>query len=396
MSNLANEINHSSLLNKIKETIKERSTKVWPYKLICKTSFDHILRHHITNCLHEAIVVSVKVSSMDHLLYDLESNCALHYTKSLGLGFTRLSKLLEQMFLVLVNLLIIYVWKVTITMFSLILWCNVFLWRSCNQVMAEIFDNSSDNVKCIKAVTHVQQLSSTEICDLFRSINKKHAEKEMNKNLHVSNFEASGLLGSDTQVLAKSTTPNVTKHLPPAVKAVPPKVDSSLIQQSCSYTEPNASCSDVTPTTGYTTSKLPGATASLDQHYETNFDEDMPLLSTEETRKNVRPVPKEKDVDSLLQSYQKGQINSTATTGNIPPLLIQNKTKPSAKTVPSLSVNKSHRSLPRRTCLVHLKEQYHLDHNLLSQPRATKYLVKVRTEISPGRYMAKLELCCSR
>ena len=113
-------------------------------------------------------------------------------------------------------------------------------------------------------------------------------------------------------------------------------------------------------------------------------------------RKNVRPVPKEKDVDSLLQSYQKSQINSTVTTGNIPPLLVRDKTKPSAKTVPSLSVNKSHRSLPRRTCLVHLKEQYHLDHNLLSQPRATKYLVKVRTEIVPGCYMAKLELHCSR
>lgn len=104
---------------------------------------------------------------------------------------------------------------------------------------------------------------------------------------------------------------------------------------------------------------------------------------------------KEDDVDSILQSYQKTQITPTAI-GNVLQPLVQDKTKPPAKTVPSSSVNKSHRSLPRRACLVYLNDQYHLDHDLLSQPRATKFLVKVRTEISPGRYMAKLELHCSR
>ena len=99
--------------------------------------------------------------------------------------------------------------------------------------------------------------------------------------------------------------------------------------------------------------------------------------------------------DSILQSYHKAQITPTAI-GNVLQPLVEDKTKSPAKTVPSSSVNKSHRSLPHRACLVHLKEQYHLDHDLLSQPRATKYLVKVRTEISPGRYMAKLELHCSR
>ena len=46
--------------------------------------------------------------------------------------------------------------------------------------------------------------------------------------------------------------------------------------------------------------------------------------------------------------------------------------------------------------MVYNKEQYNLDSKLLSLPRATKYLVKVRTEISPGRFMAKLELHCAR
>ena len=114
------------------------------------------------------------------------------------------------------------------------------------------------------------------------------------------------------------------------------------------------------------TDKLPGSTASHDLEYKTNFGDDMVPFSVEETRRNVNPIAKEHDVDTIM------------------------------KAVPSSNVNKSHRSLPRRACLVHLKEQYHLDHDPLSQPRATKYVVKVRTEISPGRYMAKMELHCSR
>ena len=114
--------------------------------------------------------------------------------------------------------------------------------------------------------------------------------------------------------------------------------------------------------------KFPVATGSHDQYYKTNFD-----------------------VDSIQQSYQNNQI----IPGNTLPL-VQDKTKPQAKTALPLSVNKSHKSLPRRACLVYLNDQYRLDHDLLSQPRATKFLVKVRTEISPGRYMAKLELHCSR
>ena len=238
--------------------------------------------------------------------------------------------------------------------------------------------NGSRNVECVEAVTHdVQQMWSTEICDVYRSIGKEQAKKQMEKNLHESNrgnTENSGLLGSNNNSLATSKV--TTKHLPPALETKS-KPDLSL------------------QTTGYTTNKLPGATISHDQHYETNFDEDTPPISKEETRKNVRPVPKEKDVDFLLQSYQNAQVTPTAMQNTSQPH-VQDKTKPSSKIVPSSSVNKSHKSLPRRACLVHHKEQYHLDNNLLSQPRATKYLVKVRTEISPGRYMAKLELQCSR
>ena len=140
----------------------------------------------------------------------------------------------------------------------------------------------------------------------------------------------------------------------------------------------------------YLTDKLPDAKGSHDRYYNINFDEDMPCLSVEETRKNIKSVLKESDVHST-QSYQKTLI----IPGQCLPL-VQDKTKSPAKAVPSSSVHKSHRSLPHRACLVHFEEQYHLDHNLLSQPRATKYLAKVRTEISPGRYMAKLELHYSR
>ena len=103
---------------------------------------------------------------------------------------------------------------------------------------------------------------------------------------------------------------------------------------------------------------------------------------------------KEGEVDRIWQSYQKPQLTPVQLNNTLQPPK-QDKTKPPAKTVPSTNVDKAYRSLPRRACLVHLKEQYNLDHDLLSQPRATKYLVKVRTEISPGRYMAKLELHCS-
>ena len=69
------------------------------YRFICKDYFDHTVWHHLSNCLHNAVYLSVKLSLTDHLLYDLEPNCLLHCTKSFGLQFTKFSKFLEQAFL---------------------------------------------------------------------------------------------------------------------------------------------------------------------------------------------------------------------------------------------------------------------------------------------------------
>ena len=231
-------------------------------------------------------------------------------------------------------------------------------------------NNIKTSIECIGS--HI--CSQTSHISIVRSTGKKKVNQELNSKLYgfnQSQIEASVPLGSSDQPKAKSIAEG-SAYLPTTTAGL--KVESKTVD-----------------TKTYSTDKLPGATASHDLHYETDFGEGIPI-SREETRKNVRPVPKEKDVDSLIQSYQKNQITATAT-GNISP---QDKVNPPAQTVPSSSVSKSHKSLPRRACLVHHKEQYHLDKNLLSQPRATKYLVKVRTEISPGRYMAKLELQCSR
>ena len=379
-----------------REIIKKRNIQhqVWPYKLEIQYS-DHTVYCCLFNLLHHVVDVSIKQSLADHLLYDLEQNCLLPCTKSLGIIFTKFSKILEQLFLVLVNLLLICMWKAVNVLFTITLWCTILWWWNyglhfqmhSSQIIANTLDSvcsssyshgSLSDIRIVKPLTCIQPVSFTENCDLFRSIDKKHAKKELDKNLHGARFnttEASGLLGSNDHSLTKSATSNVaTKHIPPAVEVEP---DSSLIKA-----------------TGFATNQLPGATESHDQHYETDFGGNVPI-SREETRKNVRAVFKEDDVDSILQSYQKPQITPT-TIGNVLQPLVQDKAKPPAKTLPSSSVNKSHRALPRRACLVHLSEQYRLDHDLLSQPRATKFLVKVRTEISPGRYMAKLELHCSR
>ena len=340
---------------------------------------------------------------------------------------TQLSNWLECSYMLLVTLPIACVWKLTMLVFDLALWSNKLFLRRCKLYLQkeslwcfiETFDHNntsyteystvgyteansrqgldiirdidtcisldscSVSIECVEAQT--RSVSYLGDIDTFRSLDTKKAEKELNKNLHESNeTKASGLLHSAN---SQHLSPVATKHLPPAAEAAP-RLDL-LGQDQNSQTKQNAFEIE---TTGYATNILPGATVSHDQFYETKFDEDTPPLSMEETRKKVRPVPKENDVDSLLQSYQKTPTGIQNTSQPH----VQDKTKSPSKTVPSSSVSKSHKSLPRRACLVHHKEQYHLDKNLLSQPKATKYLLKVRTEISPGRYMAKLELHCSR
>ncbi|XP_065920927.1 uncharacterized protein [Dysidea avara] len=140
-------------------------------------------------------------------------------------------------------------------------------------------------------------------------------------------------------------------------------------------------------TTSYATSTLPGTTESCSQHYGTGFDKDHPL-SREESKKYVQLVPKEKDIGTILESHHTDEISLMKSS------YLQVTTKPSAIPRTSTNVGRPQR-FPRRACVVYKNEQYSLDHELLSLPRATKYLVKVRTEISPGRFMAKLELHCA-
>ena len=235
---------------------------------------------------------------------------------------------LECSYLLLVTSLIPCVWKLTMLVFDFVLWSNKLFLRSCKlyfqkeslPCFIQTFDHSNasysecievhsrpvledidtfvllDNcstIECIEAQT--RSVSYLGDIDIFRSLDNKKAEKELSKNLHQHNeTEASGLLHSANN---QRLSPATTKHLSPTSEAAP-KLDL-LGQNHNSQTKQNAS--DI-ETTSYTTNKLPGATASHDQHYETKFDEDTPPLSMEETRKNVRPVPKEKDVDSLLQS----------------------------------------------------------------------------------------------
>ena len=244
-------------------------------------------------------------------------------------------------------------------------------------------DNSSVSltIECVEAET--RSVLYVGDIDTFRSLDNKKAEKELNKNLPKSNETETSMHSASNQNFS-----SVAKNLSssePAPKGSPGENKNS--KQAVFGIEP----------TSFATNILPSATASHDLHYETNFDESMTPLSMEEARKNVRSVPKEKDVDSILQSYQKTEVTPYAI-GKIPQPYVQDRTlKSPAKIVPSIAnVNKSYRLLPCRACLVYLKDQYHLDTNLLSQPKATKYLIKVRTEITPGRYMARLELQCSR
>ena len=91
-----------------------------------------------------------------------------------------------------------------------------------------------------------------------------------------------------------------TSHLLVTLEAAP-KLNLSGQNQNVSNKQNAISIE----TTGYVTDKLPGATVSHNQHYETNFNKDAIPLSMEESRKNVKPAPIEKTADLLLQSYQK-------------------------------------------------------------------------------------------
>ena len=171
----------------------------------------------------------------------------------------------------------------------------------------------------------------------------------------------------------------------------PPRLEAATSGLGTTNNSGQHQAGDLTGATGYTTSVLPAATGSLYQHYGTDCDTDL-LISKEERRKDVRVVPKEKDVDLLHESHRKDKVSSRKNPSS--KLQAKPSAKPSAKHGAS-NVDRPPR-FPRRACVVYKDEQYSLDAKLLSLPRATKYLVKVRTEISPGRFMAKLVLHCAR
>jgi len=229
-----------------------------------------------------------------------------------------------------------------------------------------------------------------------RATNKQQVKNEMEKSLQGNmpgGFAKEGVLGASCPPLAKSSTANSHKHLPPNIQAVsqtqldarPGNVTADLQSEADQQLTSN-----VAGATGYVIDRLPDAPPTLHQYYATDFDAEKPL-SKEERRRDVRVVPKEKEVDKILESYHKDETSSKKKSSSE----LQATAKPSTKPRTSANVDKPPR-FPRRACVVYKNEQYSLDPKLLSLPRATKYLVKVRTEISPGRFMAKLELHCAR
>jgi len=237
--------------------------------------------------------------------------------------------------------------------------------------------------KCVEAKSEIKTVQFN--VSVVRSQGNKRVKKEVKKKLQVGTvpFTEEKLTSSQPLVPTQLRTIDTsTKHLPPSLEAATPGVgainDPLTVQDQAS---------GLTEATGYTTSTLPGATGSHFQHYGTDFDKDQPL-SREEGRKDVRVVSKEKDIDTILEAHRKDEVKKLSTN-------LQATAKPSTKPKTSSNVDRPPR-LPRRACIAYKSEQYSLDPKLLLLPRATKYLVKVRTEISPGRFMAKLELHCSR
>ncbi|XP_065919477.1 uncharacterized protein [Dysidea avara] len=225
----------------------------------------------------------------------------------------------------------------------------------------------------------------------YRATNNQQVKDEMGRSLQgntPASFTEKGLLGASSLPLAKTNKANSHKHLPPNIQAEsqtqldirPGNVAADLNSQQLT--------SNVVGATGYTIDRLPDVPPTLHQYYGTDFDAEKPL-SKEEKRKDVQVVPKEKDVDTILQSHHKDETASKKLSSEL-----QATAKPSTKPRTSANVDRPPR-FPRKACVVYKNEQYSLDPKLLPLPRATKYLVKVRTEISPGRFMAKLELHCA-
>jgi len=253
----------------------------------------------------------------------------------------------------------------------------------------EFYSMEKFSITCYCMEEHFKHEIDTCIESVVRSQDNKQVKKELNKNLQegIGSFTDDNLGGSGSQSAVPPQSSATNKHLPPTLEAATPGQGATLNNESLAGQD---QAGGITEATGYTTGTLPGATVSFSQYYGTDFDKDQPL-SREERRKDVRVVPKEKDVDSILESRHKDEASSRRKL----PSELQATAKPSTKPRTSANVDRPPR-LPRRACLVHNNERYSLDPKLLLLPSATKYLVKKRTEISPGRFMAKLELHCAR
>ena len=178
----------------------------------------------------------------------------------------------ETQLLSLATLLICCTLKLTFLVFIVLSWSKVYIQNE--HTIIEVSDHSDSNsclsffsAECVEA--QATSGSYVEDISIFRSLVIQKAEKELNRNLHKNNeAETSGFLHSSN---SQHLSPVTTKHLSPTLEAAP-KADL-LEQQKNSDTKQNAASNE---TTSYATSTLPGATASHDQHYETNFDMDVP------------------------------------------------------------------------------------------------------------------------
>ena len=384
------------------------------------TTVDYKFKYHLVKTFyHQFERLCESLSNKWKIIFTTSQAANLDLVYLSSLTSASFSNWLECSYLVTITLPITCMWKLTLLVFKLtscsntsFMLCKLYFQKESIPRLIQILEHSNTNycmystgesfsksymeditsldnfsvpftIACIE--TQRWSVSYVGNIDTFRSFDNKKAGKELTKNLPKSNeAEISGLLHSASNQNVSLIAKNPASTSEAASKLKLPG--------------DNQNSKETVKPTSFATNILPGATVSHDLHYETNFDKGMPPLSMEETRKNVRPVPKEKDVDSILQSYQKTKKTLHAV-GNISQPYIQDRTlKPPAKIAPSsiANVNNSHRLLPRRACLVYLEDQYHLDTNLLSQPRATKYLIKVRAEITPGRYLTRLELQCSR
>jgi len=236
-------------------------------------------------------------------------------------------------------------------------------------------DEEQVGVAISSTILPVQEQAVEKVADTFRSHRNKEANKEINdtvqQGVKLTNCEENGAGGS-SQLTAKSNS-----HLPPAVT----QLDSLLSKPE--FCREGQQKSSLTNSTGYTTSRIPGATQPLTQQYITDFDKKQPL--------SVEEISCISNKKSACDVQHKKQCTGT---NKVPPSTSQWTSQKTGK--PAANLSNTQKPFPRRACLVYKNEQYSLDPKLLSLPRVTKYLVKQRTEICPGRYVAKLQLHCAR